>query len=91
MAGLFAKYLGWTYSRTLHVLSDKIHITYPYNSIQIAKYSIKSQFMSRSRKRDAEEKKKRYLKRKYSLDADHDKDIEGMLLLIMERAYAQFT
>jgi hypothetical protein len=77
MAGIIAKYLGWSYSRTLNVFSNKTIQSCLLKGERIIHYSTQSQFINKSRKQDIQNKKKRYLKRIHSLDQDHDLEMPG--------------
>ena len=73
MAGIIAKYLGWSYSRTLHVFSNKSLESCFFKGEGIEHYTTHSQFG----KQDTQKKKKRYLNRVNSLDQNHDLEMPG--------------
>ena len=86
MTGILAKYFGLSYSRTAYlVLQNRQALSIAEKKLSHRNYT-NSQFVSKQQKQITQKKKKRYLKRIKSLDPDHDKDMEGKLLLIFFRS-----
>ena len=84
MAAAIAKRFGWTYSRTLRLVSQSKSLVYDLSNICPAQVymSSYSQFLGKNRKKQIQKQKKRYLNRINSLDPDHDLDMSRKSLII---------
>ena len=78
MTAAVGKLLGWSYSKSVHLISQNAIPNYLSKNAQLSAYiSSQSQFIGKGRKQEIQKKKKRYLNRLYSLDPNHDLDMTG--------------